>query len=334
MAKRTSMRSKMRGKLKKKTEASHKNRDQGGGLANYFDKEKMEKVNTWWANKGDHIIDVIPYLAGTHDPNNKPDEPVYVLDLKVHRGVGAMEEIMVCPEQYGDPCPICEEMRKRSHQDLDFKTEIKPLKPGRRVMYNIVVRDGGDMEKKGVQVFEIAHWFMEKHLAKIAKDPRGGGFTIFSDPDDGKSISFERSGVGATSTNYEGHRFLDRTEVITDEELEGAFCLDDLIELKSYDEIYKAFHGEAPESDDDDTADDTADDDVDNDDVDDDVDDVDDDDAVEEKPAEKPKRGGKKRRAKKGPSCPHGHTIGDDIDEYEECDDCEMWDACDELADQ
>ena len=243
----SSMRSKMKEKLKKRTEKSNKTKDMGSGFKTYFDSSKMDGVVTWWAGKGDHVIDIIPYEAGTQDPENSEGEPTYVLDILVHMRIGPTEEPVVCPEQYGKPCPVCEEMRRRSSADKDYKTEVKPLKASRRTLYNVIVRDGGEMEKKGNQVFEIAHYFMEKKLAKRAKDTRTGGITSFSDPDEGKSIGFEREGVGAKNTAYGNHEFMDREDPITDEELNGALCLDSLIEVREYDDINELFTGESKE---------------------------------------------------------------------------------------
>ena len=313
------MRDKMKKSLGKRTQESHKNRDSGGGIKNYFNESKMEGVSTWWAGKGDHIIDIIPYIAGKHDPRNEEGEPSYVLDIEVHRYVGPMDDMVVCLEQYGKPCPICERSRELNREGADWKTEIKPLKPSRRAMYNVIVRDDGEMEKKGVQVFEIAHWFMERHLAKIAKDPRGGGFTVFSDPDEGKSISFERTGVGSENTMYGGHRFADRPNPISDEELDSAYCLDDLIEIKDYDEIYSIFYGESSdnEEDADDTEPNTSNEEIED----------------EEEAPPKRRNKSKKSKRKRAPKCPHGFVIGEDIDEYDECEECEKWDECNDIAD-
>ena len=320
----------MHDKLKDRTKESYKTRDSGGGLKNYFDNEKIGDTPTWWAGKGDHIIDIIPYFAGAHDPHNKEGEPAYVLNLEVHRYVGPMDAMIVCPAQYNLPCPICEEGRKLNSEKADYKTVVKPLKPSRRVVYNVIVRDGGDMEKKGVQIFEIAHWFMEKHLAKIAKDPRGGGYTVFSDPDDGRSISFERTGTGSENTGYSGHRFVDRPEIITDDELAEAICLDDIIELKDYEEIYELFHGknaDAKEEEEEEYE-------VDNDAM---VDEAYESEEPEEEAEEKPpkrKKREKKSRKQRAPKCPHGHVIGEDVDEYEDCEDCVMYDQCNDIADE
>lgn len=326
MAKKISMRDKMKQKLGDRTKESHSRRDDSGGIKTYFDSDKIAEIPTWWAGKGDHIIDIIPYFAGANDPRNKEGEPAYVLDIEVHRQVGPMEEMVVCPEQYDRPCPICEESRKLNREGKDWKTVIKPLKPSRRAAYNVIVRDQGEAEKKGVQLLEIAHWFMEKHLAKISKDPRGGGFTVFSDPDDGKSISFERTGVGMENTGYSGHRFVDRPEAISNEELEAANCLDELVEIKTYEEIEAIFYGtkavdieEPPETPDDDG----------------DIPDVPEEpeDTPDAPPEKKRKRRERKPEKTEAPTCPHGGTIGEDIDELDECEDCAIYNKCADIAD-
>lgn len=81
----------MKEKLIQRTKESHKRRDEGGGgLKMFFNQDKMKEleVETWWADVGDHLIDIIPYFAGANDPNNQEGEPVYVLDVEVHRFVG------------------------------------------------------------------------------------------------------------------------------------------------------------------------------------------------------------------------------------------------------
>lgn len=325
MAKRSSMRSKMKQQLGNRTKESHSRRDDSGGIKTYLDSDKISEIPTWWAGKGDHIIDIIPYFAGENDPRNKAGEPAYVLDIEVHRQVGPMEEMIVCPEQYGKPCPICEESRKKNREGADWKTVVKPLKASRRAVYNVIVRDQGEGEKKGVQLLEIAHWFMEKHLAKIAKDPRGGGFTVFSDPDEGKSISFERTGVGMENTGYSGHRFVDRPEAISDEELEAAHCLDELLDIKTYDEIHSIFWGTKEESASDDNGEEQQEEQQEK---------QQEKQQKEQQKEQKPKTE-RKRKEHKNPSCPFGGEIGVDIDELPECeDDCTLYSQCADVADE
>jgi len=311
-----SMRDKMRQKLKDKTKESHGRRDSSGITNSFFDPEKMKNVKTWWASKGEHIIDIIPYIAGSNDPYNEKGDPTYVLDLEVHRNIGPKEEMVVCLAQFGKTCPICMEARRRSREGADYKTDIKPLKPSRRAVYNVIVRDGGQMEKKGVQVFEIAHWFMEKHLSKIAKDPRSNGYIVFSDPDEGRSVSFERTGAGRENTNYDGHRFIDRIDPITDEELDQAYCLDDLIKIHTEDEI-KAIMGGSSSTEPSEPSD---------------SDNVHDASAVPAETVTLSKKDKKKLKKFRKLECPGSGTIGQDFEEFDKCSKCKIYDKCEFVA--
>jgi len=39
----------------------------------------------------------------------------------------------------------------------------------------------------------------------------------------------------------------------------------------------------------------------------------------------------KKKEEKDEKICPHGHTFGEDCDDFpKDCDDCKLWEACDE----
>lgn len=332
----------MKDQLKQRTQESYERREGGSDFRDYLDKEKVAGMPKWWAGKGEHVIDIIPYVAGDRDPKNKQGDVSYVLDLEVHRKVGAMDDDVVCPEQYGKPCPICEHKRALGRTDADWKTMIKPLKPSRRTLYNVIVRDNGKEEAKGNQLWEMAHWFMEKHLSKISRNPRTGGVTVFSDPDDGRSIVFERTGVGATDTGYDGHALIERP-ILKDSELEAAACLDSLIVIMDYDEIHTLFHTapktveqeeppipEERQGQQDDGTDDGH--------------PLEQHTAPEEQKSPAPRREqpapetpappeanapGTKRRKK----CPHGGIIGKDIDEKPECENCAIYNDCADVAD-
>ena len=119
---------------------------------------------------------------------------------------------------------------------------LKELRPSRRCIYNIVCLDTDEQEDKGIQIWEVAHFLMESKILAQAKIPKrdGGGILIFSDADTGKSIYFDRTGVGMTNTKYDGHQFRNR-EPLPDEWLDGAYMLDDLIHIPTYEEVEQAF---------------------------------------------------------------------------------------------
>lgn len=83
--------------------------------------------------------------------------------------------------------------------------------------------------------WESSYHLSEKNIVAIAKNNRTGEFIPFADPDEGKTIEFTREGKGVT-TDYTGFKFVDR-EPIPDEVLDQAVCLDDYIQILSYDEL-------------------------------------------------------------------------------------------------
>ena len=226
--------------LSKATQRSYDTKDSFGGGVNYLKKDA--KVKLWNCNDGEHLLDIIPYVAGDNDPNVKNGDPQYVLDVWVHKGVGALQQSFVCPQKnFKNRCPICEkQLQMRKSGDYSDE-EIKDLNPKRRTMYNVFVWDSKEEIRKSVQVWEVSHFFFEKHLAELSKRPKGGGFIIFSDPDNGKSISFKKKSKGQ-NMEFLGHRFEDRDEEgeITDEMLDSALCLDELIHIPTLKELQKA----------------------------------------------------------------------------------------------
>lgn len=300
--------------LSKRSQQSYEQRNDSGRFRDFFEPSKMEGVSKWWAGKGEHVFDNIPYIAGAYDPSTPEGKSTYLLDLWVHPKVGPPEDTFICPANWKLPCPICEERKLRAENGEDYDTRIKPLNTTRRVVYNIIVRDNGKEEAKGVQIFEIAHWFMEKNLIKIAKDPNGG-LKPFHHPDDGESIVFERTGTGPSNTAYDGYRFIPRKKRITDEDLNAAYTLDEMVHRVTYNELKDAFYGVVPpiESEEGNIE-------------------------YEEhkKREEQEEQGGHeespqrkpKPKPKKSLKCPVNAVFGSDYDQYEQCDTCAIRIEC------
>lgn len=237
--------------LLKRGQESHERIGDSGKFGNFFKKD--ENIRLWKCNEGEHQIDIIPFEVGDNYPtenypNLRPRDLVYWLDLWVHYKVGPNENSVVCPaSNYGLACPICEhvnDLRRAEDPDDDLIMEHKSK---RRSIYNIVCMDSDAEEDKGIQIWDVSHRYMEKHIAKRAKKPREGGFVAFAHPDEGKQVFFERTGMGMTSTDYSNHQFLDRDYKISDETLDQAHQLDMIINILSYDELYYAFWGKESE---------------------------------------------------------------------------------------
>ena len=288
---------------------SYNSRD-AGGFKGIFDREKCQKygVNFWKPQAGEHLIDILPYLSGENAPyvdgvKAKPDSPAYVVDIYVHQRVNVNNDQYIClTKSYRKPCPICEAMEKGDYS----AEELDEMRPKRRTIYAIMDLDA---TSKGIQIWELAHWFMEKKLQYRAKRPRGGGYVNYSHAKNGKSIAFSITGSGLKKA-FEGHDFIDRDGPIDEEILAKVPCLDDLLHIPEYDEVKRAFES-----------------------------------MQEEEPEEKQERGPEPERTMKyapepehehpgdkeevkegkpdeGNKCPIGVTFGADFDQYEDCDEC------------
>jgi len=215
----------------------------GGNYPTIFDKNKIPEGRKFWKpTKGDHIIDIIPFFAGPNHPRVSEGEVSYVLDLYVHNGIGPKREPFVCKaKNFQQTDPICDWIARNRLSTEEWKK----FSPKRRTVYLVWVHDDEKEEAKGLQIWEVAHFFFESHVDEIAKSPRGGGAVVFSDVDTGKSIAFsikvsgkytDGNGKERDSLIYVGHRFVDREEAIPDEILEQSFPLDSIVKMNPSDE--------------------------------------------------------------------------------------------------
>ncbi len=231
----------------------------GFGKSSVF-KSDLEDIKFWSCKQGDHIIDIIPYDAGANDPLTDEGDPTYCFEFFIHRDVGPTEDqkVICLAETYGEACPVCEHRRALQKEGAD-EDVWKPKLAKQRNAYNIVCYDTDKDEDRGVQVWEVAWFYMEKHLTKLAKGPmqRGGrgrnkSTTIdpniaFADPDEGRSVCFNVETEGRDYPEFSSHQFEARDYQIDDEILDEAQTLDDLVDILSYDEVYELYWGEKPD---------------------------------------------------------------------------------------
>lgn len=310
-------RKKAREELSKRTTESYDRRE-GDISPKYF---RTDKELPFWSPKKTkdepHIIDIIPFSAGKNyplvdkkSPTNEGDY-TYLLEVYVHQNIGPGKEMLVCPARnYGKPCPICEEVDNRIKLGKEWD-DYSDIALKRRCAYNIVCYDDPKEEAKGVQIWEVSHRYSEKPIQLAAKTPRGGGIIPFSDPDTGKSISFE-----VADDEYktcQGHKLIDRDYSITDDVLALAHTLDELIIVLSYEEIAKIFDGGESAK----------------------KETVISDDKTSEEPTSYTRGSSMRNRqtVKDDKVCPAGANFGKDIDVYENCGDCKVYNECAKEAD-
>jgi hypothetical protein len=323
-------------------------------------RDDIERPPEWRAKEGEHIKDIIPFKAGkmitkSRLQNKKEGNIVYKMELFVHPRVGPNRADLVCMAQtFGQPCPICElrnllfDKEKLSDREQKILDSNRPI---RRVAYNTWNHNSKEEEDKGIQLWVIAHFFFENHVAELSKLPKGGGFMSWTHPKDGKSVMFKRKGTGATNTSYIGHKFIDRDGPIPLEILQKAVTLDDVINWPSYKVTFEMFFQMPyekqpvtlsllvgiPDKKDEEP---------------DDFGEAATEETTEEPTTEEPKKeekpsldlGGsdeeeeEKTEAKTEASgdnpCPAGYVFGRDLEKYPECNGCPKWDDCADESDR
>jgi len=225
-------RAKAKRELAKRTQESKDRRD--------FVSIIKDGIPEWSSGEGKHKMDIVPYITGKNHPDLPPGELAYILVVYIHRGIGVNDDTYICMARtYGKPCPICEYRKMLQDSDEGDEDQIKALRPTQRGIYNVVIYDTDEERKKGVQVWNSSHWLFERILQSINTE-ESGEVISFSDPDDGKRIMFERKGSGET-TQYIGHKFVDRNYKISDAILEATYSLDEVINMPDYDELKRIF---------------------------------------------------------------------------------------------
>ena len=236
----------------------------------------------------------------------------------VHRGIGTNQDSYICLNRtYRKRCPICDYQEELRTSGEVSEEDIKLLNPTKRTIYNIVNCDTVAEEGRGIQVFDVSHWLFTIPLEEFAHKKRTGGEIAYADIDDGKIISFRQKGSKRT-LEYTAFEFKDRPE-ITDDQLDAAICLDEMIHVPTFEEVYEAFMEGKEEK------------------------------IVAKEEVRKPKEEVKKEEVKKeevkkpapveveedvpesvesDSNCPYGAAYGADYNAYEECRGCDVRKLC------
>jgi hypothetical protein len=232
--------------MRKKQEQDMKNRDFGGMGGDWLNTSKYGDVQFFSPKpKKVYKLDIIPFVIKTkNNPAGlKPGYQDYVLDVWVHRKIGAGKKDFLClAKTYGRPCPICEEMEIQLKGGVEKEDLAEGLKPSRRVVYNVI-----DLkeEDKGIQLFSVSQWLFGKELLeKIEFKQQDTGEKIFiADLEEGYTVSFRTVGKEG---KYKGVEFKDfdlikRDDAYDDEIINDAYSLDEMLVIPTYEEIKKVF---------------------------------------------------------------------------------------------
>jgi len=397
-----------------KGQARASSKRKGGSGGNIFKSEvKFTKFSP--AKDEDHSADIIPFQAGKDmpiDPESKKrmtkvGDWAYSFEYWQHAGIGPLENerVICCEKTWMEPCPICENRRELISEKAFDDKKMSNLYAKRRNLYNVVCYDSDKEEEKGVQLFDVSHFYFEKHISKLAakavRRKRGSKLKVadpfknFADPsEDGVSIEWSIEGATKSKNDFDtwmGHQLVEREYALDEKLLDSALQLDQIVEHLSYAELYKKYYDEVYEGEGEDGAEEEEEEiedgaeeeeeeiedgaeeeeeEIEDDDLDgldrkelkqilkdeeidfkvfkstedDDIraairDDRGNDGPEEEEEEEAPKVKSRKKGKTAKPAskkkagkavCPAGGTLGANFEDYDECDDCKLWNPCDD----
>lgn len=337
----------MRDKVKQKAE---KNMNRGGS----FCLQIPADTPIFKPKKGPYNLDFLPYeVKVDNHPEVSKGDLWYQRTYFVHFNVGDGNEAAICLRTVKKPCPICEHVKELYNSDAQEDNDLaKELKAKERELYNIIDLDDQD---KGVQLFDMSYHLFGKALDEEINEGEEE-LADFAELEGGKTLvcSFRKKKLG-TNEFFEVRKidFEDRDDY-DDDILEEVYDLDSLLNIKDYETLQKELYGVIDEDDDKDEEEEekeekksktsktskkrtekkkpfdggkkkSK------------VKDEEEDEDEEEKPSKGKK--GKKKDSSKGKSskknkCPHGGTFGEDNDQLDECEDCEIWVECEEASEE
>lgn len=304
-------------------------------------------------------LDFIPYEVT--DPNH-PDKDEkfdiatpgtlwYKRPFLTHRNVGSdnKSNTVVCLKSFGKRCPICEARAELIKKGAPEK-EVEALRPSRRNLYLVIPLDSDKHDSDKIYIFDISQAMFQKLLNKeIGENEEYQGFP---DLENGYTLKvrFDAESFGDSKPFPKASRidFLERSSQYDASMLSSVPNLDKVLNELTYEALSAKFYEMEEESP---------------------VEDADPDDnqpsqrteketsikrhpvnkvgeeeeeppkkLVRSQPATKPTKPEEKESSKSPKSstnrCPHGHNFGEDTEQYNECDNCEIYPECIEANDR
>lgn len=289
----------------------------------------------------------------------------YKKPYKLHRGVGVDNQSIVCPTSVGKPCPICE-YRARKLKEGDDSEEIRALKPSLRNLYVVIPKNSKTYEEKP-HIWDISQYLFQNQLNEEIEENEE--YASFPDLEEGYSLRIRFSEETFHKNKFASTSRIDfekREEPYDESILKEVPNLDEVLDILPYSKIEALFFGaELDKIEDEDEDEDTSltrvkalrdapfeDDDEEEEEQEEEQeeDDEEEDDEEEEEEEPTPKRKAKKiiphveeeekprrtrtkthNKEKEKNKCPYGHKFGEDCEEYDDCDQCEVWEECIEV---
>lgn len=209
--------------------------------------------------KGAMFIDIIPYVVGKGNPFADEGEVHYERTYHVHKNVGPNGDSYVCLKKTtGKPCPICEYRAKLANDPDTDEDTIKEMAPKERQLFNVIDLKDAD---KGIQLMESSYHLFGRLIDEAIKEPdeeaEAEGWETFHDPENGLSLKLtvvDETFNGRTFQKVSRIDFRPRKKQYEESIIDDAYCLDDILKIKKYDELKKALLQEGDDEPDEDDA--------------------------------------------------------------------------------
>lgn len=309
-------------------------------------------VRVFKEKEGHMYFDILPYEVTI---DNHPDYDVedkiaekntlwYRLPFKVHKGIGADNETVVCPTSFGKPCPICAHKKKRQLEGAE-KDELSAYQASKRNLY-VVIPINDKKQDEEPHIYDVSDYLFQQLLNNELGEKEQ--FNSFPDLDDGYTLDVRyEEKTFAKNKYYQANRIdFENREPYDESILDSIPNLDKCLIIKSYKEIENLFFEMESETEQEAET----------------VEDEKEAETIEDKePAPAPTRRRKtikkteqeteteteqeqepapKSEPKNKPKqeskneCPYNHEFGKDLDKFEDCAECEMWNECLEKSEE
>lgn len=193
-------------------------------------------------------IDIIPYIVSDSKHLDRDEEAGiaevgdlwYKKPIKVHRGVGAENDTVICPKTIGKPCPICEYRATRAKEGAD-KEELKQYNQSLRNLY-VVIPKGNEKRKEIPHIFDMSQFLFQNLLNDELEENED--YEVFPDLEEGYTLRIRWAEESFAGNKYaEANRIdFDKRKKPYDESiLEQVPDLDKILKVLSYDTLHAKF---------------------------------------------------------------------------------------------
>jgi len=352
--------------FRNKTVSNAKQQKEKSSSYGYLNLPKGVRVFSMKKKTRSIFLDILPYEVtdekhlDRYDPEERavPGTLWYKKPFKVHRGVGADDQTVVCRGTIKKKCPICEYVAERLKAGAAWD-DMKDSTAKDRNLY-IVQPINSDEHEEELYIWDISQYLFQNELNDQLEENEENG--VFPDLEEGKTLEVKFKWKKFGKNYFSETRdisFEDRDEAYDESILDEVPNLDEVLQIMTYQEMHDLYF-EMDEADEDDDA----------------PVETEDDEQEEKKPTRRKKKPAKKepepeeeeepedepeedikptRRRKKPaekeededepevktkPSrkkkedksdeneCPHGFTFGESCETEDICDECDKWADC------